>query len=117
VNTLEFRSVRPLGNCFRCGSEFRREGGTRICLDCRTPKPARDKALNPTLSLREKQVVNLVSQAKPNKEIAFELHLTEGTVKEYMNRIFRKLGVANRTQLAVWAVKKYPSQQPNEFVA
>ena len=108
MNTLEFRSPRLLGNCFRCGIEFHREGETRICLDCRTPKPARDKALNPNLSLRETQVVNLVSQAKLNKEIAFELHLTEGTVKEYLNRIFRKLGVANRTQLAVWAVRKQP---------
>jgi DNA-binding NarL/FixJ family response regulator len=53
-------------------------------------------------------VVNLVSRAKLNKEIAFELHLTEGTIKEYLNRIFRKLGTANRTELAVWAVKNLP---------
>ena len=39
-----------------------------------------------------------------NKEIAYELHLTEGTVKEYLNRIFRKLDVSNRTELAVWAM-------------
>jgi DNA-binding NarL/FixJ family response regulator len=32
------------------------------------------------------------------------LHLTEGTVKEYLNRIFRKMGATNRTELAVWAV-------------
>ena len=77
----------------------------------------RDRVLDQKLSLREQQVVNLVSQAKPNKEIAFELHLSEGTIKEYLNRIFRKVGVANRTQLAVWAVKRQPAQQPNEFVA
>jgi len=41
---------------------------------------------------------------KLNKEIAYELHLSEGTVKEYMNRIFRKLEVKNRTELAVWAL-------------
>jgi len=39
-----------------------------------------------------------------NKEIAYELHLTEGTVKEYLNRIFRKVGATNRTDLAVWAI-------------
>jgi two-component system nitrate/nitrite response regulator NarL len=49
-------------------------------------------------------VVTLVSQAKLNKEIAHELHLTEGTIKEYLNRIFRKLGMSNRTELAVWAL-------------
>jgi DNA-binding CsgD family transcriptional regulator len=45
--------------------------------------------------------VILVRQAKANKEIAYELCLTEGTVKEYLNRIFKKLQVRNRTELAV----------------
>jgi hypothetical protein len=49
-------------------------------------------------------VVNLVCRAKLNKEIAHELHLSEGTIKEYLNRIFRKVGVSNRTELAVWAL-------------
>jgi DNA-binding NarL/FixJ family response regulator len=48
--------------------------------------------------------VDLVRQAKPNKEIAYQLHLSEGTVKEYLNRIFKKLRVSNRTELAVWAM-------------
>jgi len=48
--------------------------------------------------------VDLVRQAKANKEIAYQLHLSEGTVKEYLNRIFRKLAVTNRTELAVWAL-------------
>jgi len=61
------------------------------------------------LSFREKQIANLVSQAKLNKEIASELHLTEGTIKEYLNRIFRKLEVKNRTQLAIWAVRNLES--------
>jgi len=65
---------------------------------------AKERKLNPDLSFREKQVVNLVCKAKLNKEIAHELHLAEGTIKEYMNRIFRKLGVSNRTELAMWAV-------------
>lgn len=45
--------------------------------------------------------MRLVQQAKSNKEIAFELCLTVGTVKEYLYRIFRKLQVANRTELAL----------------
>jgi DNA-binding NarL/FixJ family response regulator len=54
------------------------------------------------LSLRERQVVELVQRAKSNKEIASELSLTVGSVKEYLHRIFRKLGVRNRTELALW---------------
>jgi DNA-binding NarL/FixJ family response regulator len=55
------------------------------------------------LSFRERQIVELIQQAKANKEIAFELSLTEGTIKEYLYHIFRKLGVRNRTDLALWA--------------
>lgn len=76
----------------------------------------RNKVLNPKLSFREKQVVGLVSQAKLNKEIAFELHLTEGTIKEYLNRIFRKLEITNRTELAVWALTNGATQQTNECI-
>jgi DNA-binding NarL/FixJ family response regulator len=57
------------------------------------------------LSFRERQIAHLVSEAKLNKEIAFELRLTEGTIKEYLNRIFRKLEVKNRTELAIWALR------------
>jgi two-component system nitrate/nitrite response regulator NarL len=53
------------------------------------------------LSFRERQIVMLVREAKANKEIAAELCLTEGTIKEYLHHVFRKLGVKNRTELAL----------------
>ena len=68
------------------------------------PRQEIKRPFNRTLSLREKQVVDLICKAKLNKEIAYELHLTCGTVKEYLNRIFRKVGATNRTELAVWAI-------------
>jgi len=113
TKTFNFKAVEELRSCFRCGADFRDDGRSRICSGCRHHGPrvssgqrtaGKQKVLNPRLSFREKQVVNLVSQAKLNKEIAHELHLTEGTVKEYLNRIFRKLGKSNRTELAVWAL-------------
>jgi two-component system nitrate/nitrite response regulator NarP len=51
------------------------------------------------LSFRERQIVLLVREAKANKEIAAQLCLTEGTIKEYLHHVFRKLGVKNRTEL------------------
>lgn len=54
------------------------------------------------LSPREVSVVALVGRAKVNKDIAFELGLTVGTVKVYLCRIFRKTGVTSRTELALW---------------
>jgi DNA-binding NarL/FixJ family response regulator len=56
------------------------------------------------LSPREKQIVRLVCVAKLNKEIAYELCLSEGTVKVYLSVIFKKLRIQNRTQLAMWAI-------------
>jgi DNA-binding NarL/FixJ family response regulator len=109
--------VRAFRNCFRCGSEFASAGRDRICGDCRLPKLGKNKVLNPQLSFREKQVVKLVSEAKLNKEIAFDLHLSEGTIKEYLNRIFRKLGLTNRTELAVWALTHHLAQSRDEHVA
>jgi DNA-binding NarL/FixJ family response regulator len=91
-------------NCFRCGDEFRARSGERVCAACRKPKAEVREFGGKQLSFREKQIVALISQAKLNKEIAYALHLSEGTVKEYINRIFRKLSLGNRTALAVWAL-------------
>lgn len=91
--------------CYRCGSEFPGARG-RICSVCRKPRiRARRPLVNRNLSFRERQIAKLVCEAKLNKEIAFELRLTEGTIKEYLNRIFRKLEFKNRTQLAIWAMR------------
>ena len=116
VSTGESRPDGMFRSCFRCGEEFRRNGGSRICSKCRVSVRG-TKPLNPKLSFREKQVVDLVSQSKLNKEIAHELHLSEGTIKEYLHRIFRKLGIKNRTQLAVFALTQMTEQQRNKHVA
>ena len=91
--------------CFKCGGTF--SGcAERVCPGCRKPRVReRKEQADRSLTFRERQIAALVCEAKLNKEIAFELHLTEGTIKEYLNRIFRKLAVKNRTQLAMWAVR------------
>lgn len=57
------------------------------------------------LTPREKQLIGKILEAKSNKEIAYGLHLAEGTVKEYLSVIFKKLSVRNRTDLALHALK------------
>jgi DNA-binding NarL/FixJ family response regulator len=102
-------SGEDIRNCCRCGDEFRVDGKERVCSSCRKPKQHKAEPLRRHLTLREKQIVELVKQAKLNKEIAFLLHLSEGTIKEYLNKIFRKLDVKNRTELAVWSLN-HPSE-------
>jgi DNA-binding NarL/FixJ family response regulator len=55
------------------------------------------------LSKKEKEIIEQVRQAKLNKEIAYEVGLTQGTVKEYLFRIFKETGARNRVDLALKA--------------
>jgi DNA-binding NarL/FixJ family response regulator len=54
----------------------------------------------------EREVLGLVSQGLTNKEIAERLRWSVGTVKKYVQRILEKLGVSDRTQAAVEAVRR-----------
>ena len=57
----------------------------------------------PALAPRERELIRYVRQGLRNREIARELGVTEGTVKVYLHAIFEKLGVKNRTELAIRA--------------
>ena len=57
----------------------------------------------PALAPREKQLIRFVRQGLRNREIAEKLGVTEGTVKVYLHSVFEKLGVKNRTELAIRA--------------
>ena len=57
----------------------------------------------PSLTARERELVELVSKGMRNRDIAAELGVTEGTVKVYLHGIFDKFGVENRTELAMRA--------------
>jgi DNA-binding NarL/FixJ family response regulator len=53
------------------------------------------------LSAREDEVARLVATGASNTEIAAQLYLTEGTVKNHVSAALRKLGFRDRTQLAL----------------
>ena len=58
-----------------------------------------------SLSQQEKMVLKLVSEGRTNKEIAQELFLGEGTVRNYVSSILSKLDVSNRAEAAAYAVQ------------
>jgi len=60
-------------------------------------KPGSQGSLLSKLSTREIEVLRLVGQGKNNKEIARALFLTEGTIKNYVSKIFDQLGVRTRS--------------------
>jgi DNA-binding NarL/FixJ family response regulator len=55
------------------------------------------------LSPRELEVLRLVAEGRANKQIARALGISERTVKAHLGRVFRQLGVADRTSAALWA--------------
>ena len=63
------------------------------------------------LSPRQGQIVSLVAQGLKNKEIAFSMGITEGTVKVYLYKLFRKLGVNDRLDMALYGRKNLFSGQ------
>jgi two-component system response regulator DevR len=56
------------------------------------------------LTQQEKHVLLLVSEGKTNREIAKDMFLGEGTVRNYVSSILSKLGVSNRAEAAAYAV-------------
>ena len=58
------------------------------------------------LTQRESEVLKQLALGLTNKEIALHLHISYETVKEHVQHILRKVGVTDRTQAAVWAVRK-----------
>ncbi len=72
----------------------------------RQPSAAQpDQKLIGQLSEREREVLRLLANGLGNSEIAQTLFLSEGTVKNYVSMIFSKLGVTDRTQAAILAIR------------
>lgn len=64
-----------------------------------------DAAMASLLSEREREVLCLLAKGLSNAEIAARIFLSEGTVRNYVSSIFEKLGVKDRTQAAVIAIR------------
>ena len=58
-----------------------------------------------SLTRRELEVLKMLSYGTYNKEIAEQLNISERTVKNHVSNIFKKIGVTDRTQAAVFAIR------------
>ena len=78
----------------------------RLVASMRDARRARDAAGDPAdLSERELQVLRLISEGRDNTQIARALYISPETVKDHVSHILVKLGVENRIQAAVYAVR------------
>jgi len=85
-------------------SAWTRDELRRVTGALATPRLAADVEV--PLTQRESEVLRQLAYGLTNKEIANALHISYETVKEHVQHILRKIGVSDRTQAAVWAVRK-----------
>ncbi len=67
------------------------------------PRPVESSA--PDIRPREKQILLLIARGLSNADIAAELYLSEGTVRNYASALFNRIGVTDRTQAAIAALR------------
>jgi DNA-binding NarL/FixJ family response regulator len=89
---LALRGYKTIGP--RAGSSIATSGATDTPINDRTAQAAR-------LSEREEQIWSLLGEGCTNRDIAEQLFITEGTVKNYVSGILATLGVRHRTEAAL----------------
>jgi len=65
------------------------------------------------LTEREREIMRLVSVGLSNKEIARRLKIADGTIKVHLHKMFQKLAISNRTELAALAISHNESASPS----
>lgn len=68
----------------------------------------------PRLSPKEMAIITCITQGKRNKEIAFQLGTTEQVIKNYLRKIYDKLGVSDRLELALYCLHNKIIKADNE---
>jgi two-component system, NarL family, nitrate/nitrite response regulator NarL len=83
------------------GGKWFESGITEVALRYSIDQPKRTVRSEDLLTKREREIVDLVCEGLRNRDVALRCDLAEGTVKIHLNSIFRKLGVASRSELIV----------------
>jgi len=94
------RAIRAVGNR---EAIFSPAIASRLMDFFATPLPAVPKEIFPTLTEREREILQLIARGSSNNEIAQELALSVKTVSNYVSNIFSKLQVADRAQAIIRA--------------
>lgn len=96
------RAIKAVG---RGESLLSPEVTARVMARVRQASRESGRAAFAALTEQELRVLAMVAAGKTNREIAHTLHLSEGTVRNYVSAILGKLGLSNRAEAAAYAVK------------
>jgi DNA-binding NarL/FixJ family response regulator len=101
-DVLKAELVQAIRNAHEGRPSLHPEAQRHLMRRVTTPPPAPEGG---ELTPRERSVLELIASGHSNKSIASVLNLSEGTVKGYVSAVLSKLGVDDRTQAALYAVK------------
>ncbi len=112
-----FRRSESLENLLRCvsvvhsGQIWASSADLNLALEALTCSGRSFRYVNSSgeelLTAREQEVVKLVAEGCPNREISQRLNITEHTVKNYLFKIYDKLGISTRVELTLYATSRY----------
>ena len=101
--------LEAVRNVFKGGALIQSEVAVKVIDQfSQLAKDTGDKHIDPKAELltdREIEICRLIAEGKSNKEIADELYLSQGTVKNYITKMLLKLDLRDRTQLAIFTIK------------
>lgn len=78
-------------------------------------KPIKDANGTKLLTKREEELVQLVAEGLTNRDISRQLNLTEHTVRNYLFRVFNKLGTSSRLELALYVIRHRGADHGSQF--
>ncbi len=98
-------ALAAAATCYRSAGQPRHAFRCQIAAEAaRATRPNQRSSpydrMQPVLSGREQEVAELASQGETNRQIAAELYLSPRTVERHLERIYRRLGIKSRVELA-----------------
>lgn len=111
-------SFPSLCKCIECvhqGQVWANSAQLRFVTDAIAAPSPLDARVFPSsrpLSKREAEIARLVAEGLSNRQISQRLVLSEHTIKNYLFRVFEKLGVESRVELALYALDRRPLKRP-----
>jgi len=96
--------INAVNSCLTGGVLIHEDVATKV-MPKLLSKTSEMEKIDETLTPREIMIIKLIGEGKTNKEIANELHLSIGTVKNHITQILGKLNLRDRTQVAIYALK------------
>lgn len=91
--------------CVHSGLTVIHESVKSIMIDRFKGLVTNKSAYNDLLTCKEIEIVKLIAKGSSNKDIAFSLNYSEGTIKNYISKILEKLKLTDRMQIAIFAME------------